>query len=692
MEPLAAGDPRVLGGYRLLGRLGSGGMGRVYLGRSAGGRTVAVKAVHAHFAADDQFRARFRREIESARRVGGAWTAPVLDADPDADVPWIATGYVAGPSLAQAVAGSGPLAGHSVRALGAGLAEALAAVHALGLVHRDVKPSNVLLTLDGPLLIDFGIARATEGTASLTSTGVPVGSPGYMAPEQILGKGAAGAADVFSLGAVLAFAATGVSPFSGDSSAVMLYKVVHEEPELGSQLIGELREVVAGCLAKNPVDRPAPEALAARLAGEGSGGAAGLVRTGWLPGPLVERVSRQAVELLNLDVAKEGEEGEKAEAAEAGAPASAGNPTGAAGGAPGGAFGPPDPSYGAVPGTSEPSHGVASGMPDPSYGVASGLVPFDSVLPGGPPGPPPGASGLPGLPARPPGPPPQPASWPAAGGAPSASATGHGHPATAGHGHPPATGHGHPAAVDHGHPATAEHGHPAPARAGHPAATGPDRPPAGAPGIAELPTGAPPAAPKERRIALSGVVTGKDRPRRMSCTLVLSVAGALAVATTAGFVFRLMPGTGGGTDSGAQQGAKPPAGGPPTARPTRPGDPGTGRATVAKAFLGTWSGSVTTVHGIPNGTITSAITPGGKGDYVIHTTYDAVLVKCRAKAKLESATEQRLVLMEQPDGKQGPGCTGNKSRVTYTLGKDGTLGFASDDDAGGTPKATLAKH
>ncbi|MFC9231777.1 protein kinase [Streptomyces decoyicus] len=678
MEPLAADDPRVLGGYRLLGRLGAGGMGRVYLGRSAGGRTVAVKAVHAHFAVDDQFRARFRREIESARRVGGAWTAPVLDADPDAAVPWIATGYAAGPSLAQAVADLGPLAEHSVRALGAGLAEALAAVHALGLVHRDVKPSNVLLTLDGPLLIDFGIARATEGTASLTSTGVSVGSPGYMAPEQILGKGAAGAADVFSLGALLAFAATGASPFSGDSSAALLYKVVHEEPELGSPLVGDLRELVAGCLAKNPADRPAPEALAARLAGEGSGGAAGLVRAGWLPGPLVERVSRQAVELLNLDAG---------EGAGTGAGAPAGTGAGPAGGSPdgvgvspGGAFGPPDPSYGAT-----------GGPLDPSYGAASGLVPFESALPAGPPGQAPGVAGLRRVPGRPSGPPsgsppgppsgsppgvpPQPASWPVAGGVPSSAATGHGHPATAGSGH---------GASESGRPGAAGAGH-------HPAGTGTDRPPAAA-GIADLPTGAPPAASKERRIALSGAVGGEGRPRRMSCTLVLSVAGALAVATTAGFVFRLMPGMGGDTDSGAQTGAKPPAGGTPTARPTGPGDAGSGRAVVAKPFLGTWTGSVTTAHGIPNGTITSVIKPGGKGDYVIHTTYDAVLVKCRAKAKLESATEQRLVLMERPDGKQGPGCTGNKSRVTYTLGKDGTLGFASRDDAGGTPKATLTKH
>ncbi|MGW8396433.1 protein kinase domain-containing protein [Streptomyces lydicus] len=593
MEPLAADDPRVLGGYRLLGRLGAGGMGRVFLGRSAGGRTVAVKVVHAHFAVDDQFRARFRREIEAARRVGGAWTAPVLDADPDADVPWIATGYVAGPSLAQAVTEAEPLAEHSVRALGAGLAEALAAVHALGLVHRDVKPSNVLLTLDGPLLIDFGIARATDGTASLTSTGVSVGSPGYMAPEQILGKGAAGAADVFSLGAVLAFAATGSSPFRGDSSAALLYKVVHEEPELGARLTGELRELVAACLAKDPARRPAPAELAARLAGEG--GAAGLVRAGWLPGPVVERVTRQAVELLNLDAG-----------------------TGA------GEFGPPDPSY-----------GVGFGGAGTDGEAASGLVPFDAPAQLH------GAEG-----PVPPG-----APWPVAGATGAA-----GHPPTGpGAGQPP-TGAGHP---------------PTAAR------------------IADLPTGAPsPTAPKERRIALSGAVGGAARPRRVSCTLVLSVAGALAAATTAAFVFQLLPGLGGNADR-SQAGAEPPGDRTPSARPSDPG----GRPVVAKPFLGTWTGSITTSHGIPNGTMTSTITAGGKGDYVIRTTYDAVLVRCEAKAKLESATASRLVLAERPDGRQGPGCTGNKSRVTYTLAKDGaSLAFASDDPAGGTPKATLTKR
>ncbi|MEU0583993.1 serine/threonine-protein kinase [Streptomyces sp. NPDC006132] len=297
MRPLDVDEPTAVGPYRLLGRLGSGGMGRVYLGRSAGGRTVAVKIVHPHFALDDEFRARFRREVDAARRVGGAWTAPVLDADPEARVPWVATAYAAGPSLSAAVADVGPLPAPTVRALGAGLAEALAAVHELGLVHRDVKPSNVLLTLDGPLLIDFGIARATDGTASLTSTGVSIGSPGYMSPEQILGHGVTGAADVFSLGAVLTYAATGAPPFPGDSSAALLYKVVHEEPDLGA-LDGELRDLTAACLTKAPAARPTPTEVARRLAPEG---AARLVAGGWLPGALVEQVSRSAVHLLNLE-------------------------------------------------------------------------------------------------------------------------------------------------------------------------------------------------------------------------------------------------------------------------------------------------------------------------------------------------------------------------------------------------------
>ncbi|WP_405389246.1 serine/threonine protein kinase [Streptomyces sp. NBC_01102] len=346
MQPLEAGEPHAIGAYRLLGRLGVGGMGRVYLGRSAGGRTVAVKVVHPHFALDEQFRARFRREVDAARRLGAQWTAPVLDADPDAPIPWVATGYVAGPPLSDAVTRHGPLPEHAVRTLGAGLGEALDAVHAHGLIHRDVKPSNVLLALDGPRLIDFGIARALGATVSLTSTGVSVGSPGYMAPEQIRGLDISGAADVFSLGAVLAYAATGSAPFVGDSSAVLLYKVVHEAPELG-ELEGELRELVAGCLAKDPGDRPAPAELARSLA---PGGAAVLVAAGWLPGSLVREVSRSAVALLDL---------EPQEAPVQSGPVPFSNAS--LGSAELGTFGPPLPPPPSVPPSAGPAAGSSAG-------------------------------------------------------------------------------------------------------------------------------------------------------------------------------------------------------------------------------------------------------------------------------------------------------------------------------------------
>ncbi|WP_432055981.1 serine/threonine-protein kinase [Streptomyces sp. bgisy022] len=416
MRPLEADEPTAVGPYRLLGRLGSGGMGRVYLGRSAGGRTVAVKIVHPHFALDEEFRARFRREVEAARRVGGAWTAPVLDADPDARVPWVATAYAAGPSLAAAVTEGGALPDGTVRALGAGLAEALTAVHALGLVHRDVKPSNVLLTLDGPLLIDFGIARATDGTASLTSTGVSIGSPGYMSPEQILGRGVTGAADVFSLGAVLAYAATGASPFPGDSSAALLYKVVHEPPELGG-LDGEVRALAEECLAKDPAARPAPAEVARRLAPEG---AARLVAGGWLPGPLVEQVSRGAVRLLNLEAGHGGPDGggpasgpvgfstpsvTAADGQEAGGPEPGGPAAWSGEAAASGTFGPPP----VMPGDGRAAGRGAVPEPRDTPGTASPAVPArpartapapDPAPSAGPPHPPAEPSGGGGRPGR----------------------------------------------------------------------------------------------------------------------------------------------------------------------------------------------------------------------------------------------------------------------------------------------------
>ena len=254
-----------MGPYRLTGRLGGGGMGEVYLGRSAGGRAVAVKVIRAELAADPEFRARFRHEVAAARSVNGMYTALVADADADGPVPWLATAYVAGPSLADAVDRHGPLPASSVLALAAGLAEGLSAIHAAGLVHRDLKPSNVLLADDGPRVIDFGISRAAEATV-LTSAGYVIGSPGFMSPEQAVGRPVGPPSDVFSLGAVLTFAATGEGPFGGGATPALLYRIVNGEPEL-SRVPPDVRPLVRRCLAKDPAARPANGELLAELAG-----------------------------------------------------------------------------------------------------------------------------------------------------------------------------------------------------------------------------------------------------------------------------------------------------------------------------------------------------------------------------------------------------------------------------------------
>ncbi|QIQ03290.1 serine/threonine-protein kinase [Streptomyces liangshanensis] len=599
MQPLEAGEESV-GPYRLLGRLGSGGMGRVYLARSTGGRTVAVKVVHPHYAMDEEFRARFRREVASARLVGtgpGAhrWSAPVLAADPDADVPWVATGYVAGPSLTQAVAGHGSLPGRSVTALGAALAEALVAVHGLGLVHRDVKPSNVLLALDGPRLIDFGIARATDGTASLTATGVSVGSPGYMAPEQITGKGVTGAADVFSLGAVLAYAATGAGPFVGDSSAALLYKVVHEEPELGP-MEGALRDLVVHCLAKDPAARPTPAEVARRLA---PGGAERAVAGGWLPGPLVEEVSLAAVALLDLDV-------------EGRAP-------------------------GPVP-AAEPSAGHSR--------VATGPVPFTQASTDG-------------------------------GGTDRGDATGSG------------------------------------ARAPEPVL-----------GVFGPPTEPPrDAAVPERRSPDGGFsvsVSGNAgrgqgrRGRKVSCTVVLAVAGALAAVTVGGGVLldqwnddkrSSAAQDGGQTDTTA---SAPATSGPPASTPA-PGDPapdtpsgsaspsdsaapGPGAGAVPDELIGTWDGPITAA-GIPAGTMKVTLTKGTAGERVGTGEQTDILgnFTCQDLFTLTRAEDRAIVV----DVKKGPRsqslCTESSEGLRLTLEKDG-LHYDSDDAAAGNPTGVLKKR
>ncbi|MFE1404636.1 bifunctional serine/threonine-protein kinase/ABC transporter substrate-binding protein [Streptomyces sp. NPDC058770] len=254
MRPLTPDDPRTIGEHRTLARLGAGGMGVVYLARSSGGALAAVKVIRAEHAADPGFRARFRRETEAARRVTGPWVVPVTGADPEAREPWLATVFVPGPSLAEAVAAEGPLPDTTVRLLGARLAGTLAAVHDAGLIHRDVKPGNVLLALDGPRLIDFGIARH-EGATALTATDAVIGTPGYLAPEQASAGPLGPACDIFSLGCVLVYAATGRRPFGQGNAAAILFRTVHEEPDLNGLPPG-LLPLVASCLAKNPADRP----------------------------------------------------------------------------------------------------------------------------------------------------------------------------------------------------------------------------------------------------------------------------------------------------------------------------------------------------------------------------------------------------------------------------------------------------
>jgi len=264
VDPLAADDPQQVGGFYLRARLGAGGMGRVYLGYSPGGRPVAVKVVHPELARDPEFMRRFRREVAAAQAVSGAYTAAVVGAGPDDSPPWLATAFVPGPALADLVARSGPLPEDAVWRLAGGLAEALQAIHAHGLVHRDLKPANILIADDGPRVIDFGISRTTDATV-LTSTSMTIGTPAYMSPEQAEGRPVGPASDVFSLGSVLAFAAGGASPFGGGEMFSIAYRVVHNEPDL-SRVPASLLPVIRACLAKNPGDRPSPSELIAAVA------------------------------------------------------------------------------------------------------------------------------------------------------------------------------------------------------------------------------------------------------------------------------------------------------------------------------------------------------------------------------------------------------------------------------------------
>ena len=263
MMRLRREDPRVVGSFRLHRRLGAGGMGVVYLGSDKKGQRVALKVIRPDLAEDQEFRSRFAREVSAARRIRGGCTARLVAADLDADRPWFATQYVPGPSLHDKVNDEGPLGAAELAAIGAALSEGLVAVHEAGVVHRDLKPSNILLSPKGPRIIDFGIAWAT-GASTLTHVGTAVGSPGFLAPEQVRGAMVTPATDVFSLGATLAYASTGDSPFGHGSSEVMLYRVVHEEPQLHG-VPDALAPLVRTCLAKDPEERPSTLELSLRL-------------------------------------------------------------------------------------------------------------------------------------------------------------------------------------------------------------------------------------------------------------------------------------------------------------------------------------------------------------------------------------------------------------------------------------------
>ena len=294
-EPLRRWDPEQIGGYALVGRLGAGAMGQVYLGRSASGRLVAVKTIKIEFADEPGFRTRFAQEVAAARRVSGAFTAAVVAADPEADVPWLATAYVPAPALSTLVRACGPLPVPAVRWLAAGCAEALESIHGAGLVHRDLKPSNVLVSLDGPRVIDFGVARAAE-RIQLTVTRGAVGTPAYMAPEQARDtRQATMASDVFSLGATMLFAATGHAPYQGETVMDVLVRLATEPPDL-TGLPDELAGIVQACLERDPRKRPNSVAILAHLA-PGIGRAGGDREPGpsALPGPaltLIEEYRR----------------------------------------------------------------------------------------------------------------------------------------------------------------------------------------------------------------------------------------------------------------------------------------------------------------------------------------------------------------------------------------------------------------
>jgi len=651
MEKLGAGDPQRIGAYRLFARLGSGGMGSVYLARSDRGRTVAVKLVRRELAEQEEFRARFRQEVQAARRVGGHWTAPVLDADTEAAIPWVATGYVAGPTLQAVVSHDhGALPERSVRILAAGLAHALQDIHAAGLIHRDLKPSNVLVTIDGPRVIDFGIARALEtlgGGAGLTRPGALVGSPGFMAPEQVRGDRITPACDVFCLGSVLAYAAMGALPFGdADSGAhALMFRIVQEDPDLAG-MPEELADLVRDCLRKDPAARPTPAQILQRI-GAGNTVFDGRSRDPWLPGTLVAQLGRQAMQLLDTEDPEESAETAGAGGEAGRAAAAAGQPHA------------PDPASpvdsAQLPRAPEasPEHAPASDTPDgvaplvPGQPDALDRLPTQIVGPGPtpPPGPAPATHPAYGYPQQHPQPP------------------AYGYPqGPGGWGGPPAPGYG-PAAGS--------------------------TPPYGPPPYGAHPYG----APEQRE-------TGRRSGRSTAALLVAALVVALGAG---GSVYALMRGHGTGTQGGSSPSptsAAPTTPGPRTSEPSTPATSGSASppadtGAVPAAYLGKWTASIDNSRG--HSTRHLVIQQGKAGDTVLSLTADGPAGKgtyhCVFQAKLArrptAGSPMEIGPSEVTVGEPASACTpgaaseltilpdGRLKRVMKT-GNDASLTFTKD--------------
>ncbi|MFB8207828.1 protein kinase [Streptomyces sp. NPDC056010] len=724
MEKLGSTDPQRIGAYRLLGRLGVGGMGQVYLARSDRGRTVALKLVREELAAQQEFRDRFRQEVRAARRVGSTWTAPVLDADTEADVPWVATGYVAGPSLHATVSGRpgtasgpapgayGPLPERSVRVLGSGLAHALKAIHTAGLIHRDLKPSNILLTIDGPRVIDFGIARAldTITDGGLTRTGALVGTPGFMSPEQVRGERVSAASDVFCLGSVLTYALTGRLPFGAAANEMhaLLFRIAQEDPDLTGVTPG-LDDLIRGCLHKDPQARPSTDDILALLAdGDNS-------PEPWLPGALLAQLGRHAVELLDSE---DPEDAVPADAVAPGgtAPADAG-PRDAA---PADAVPDPDrtPSASPAPVGGKPQGTVPLTKPGAPADAASG-APSDAV-PGGPSDAPVGAPSGPGAepPAEPetavldapagppaplpspgqPGPGPVPALPTAAAGAAGAAATppsgpppatpppGYGYPHQAaqpqqaqGYGHPqqpnPGQGYGYPQhpgqGQAYGYPQQPSPDHSYPY--GYPQQPGQGATPPYGPGY---PTGTqhPAPAPEPAR-------------RSSGSTIALILVAVLVAIGAGGSVYALMSDKGGTATAKPTRSAGPSPSQAIDNSPTpdvspdpSPDDGANGEeGAVPDGYLGSWSGSIDNATG--HSTRELVIRQGEVGDTILTLTAEGPLAsggtyRCVFEATLSAEAADgesvRIGPSTVTEGEPAASCTPG-APTTLTLLPDGTL-------------------